>query len=109
MVADVSNNRIQVRGLNILIPRPELLQKIVVARMQGPKEESLQKKRWNIYLAPCRIIDHPVKAQTKGHNLFGVGHIVVEQQHLRCECISNQVWSAMLIYSSKHSKPFPSN
>jgi hypothetical protein len=79
MVADVSNNRIQGRILKIFVPRPYLLQEIVVARMQGPKKEHHQKNRRNVYLAPCHIIHHPVKVQTKGHNLLGPGPIVIEQ------------------------------
>jgi hypothetical protein len=77
--------------------------------MQGPKDEHHQNIMWNVYFAPRHIIEHPVKAQTKGHNLFGLVHIVIEQQHQPCECISNQVWLMVQFKAASISKPFPSN
>jgi hypothetical protein len=79
MIAYVCNNRIQGCGLKTLVPRAELLKEVLVAGMQRPKKKHHQKNRWDGNLAPCHIVHHPVEAQTKGHNLLGVGHTVIEQ------------------------------
>jgi hypothetical protein len=66
-------------GLKFLVLRAEYLKEDPVARLQGPKIEHHQKNWWDGNLAPRHVIDHPVKAQTKGHNLLRFGHAVIEQ------------------------------
>jgi hypothetical protein len=70
---------------------------VLVAGMQGPKKEHHQKNRWDGNLALHHIVDQPVEAQTKGHNLLGVVHAVIEQQHKCGESISNGIRPAVMV------------
>jgi hypothetical protein len=107
VIAYLHHNRIQGCRLKTLAPRVELLKKVLVAGMQGPKKEHQQKNRWGGDLALHRIVDHPIEVQTKGQIFLGVGHAVIEQRHECGESIRNGIRSAVVVQCIHHLEALP--
>jgi hypothetical protein len=107
VIPNVSHNRIEGCAIKGFVAGAKLLEKVIIARVKGTKEELDHENLGNDNLALGHVINHAVKKQLENHDFLQLAHTVIEQGHEVSEGVGNGIRAAVLIKCTEHLEALP--